>query len=135
VGRAVLDADIIIGFLNTDDAQHVRAVEELRPWLAAPHTRLVPAGVYAEILVGPLRAGREDVVERFIEELGMEIVPVDAAIARQAALIRAEHTNLRLPDALALATAIERRASLLSLDERLLKVARQVMGKGRGRAP
>jgi predicted nucleic acid-binding protein len=122
VGTVVFDADIIIGFLDPADAQHDRAVEVVRPWLSAGNTRLVAASVYAEILVRPMRVGLSDKMETFLAEAGIEVVSIDRAIARRAAVLRAEHQSLKLPDALACATAIERDAHFLSLDERLTRL-------------
>ena len=61
-----------------------------------------------------------------LSRLGIETVPVDEALALHAAAVRAV-TNLRLPDAFALATAVQAEdrgtadVSLASFDERVLK--------------
>jgi predicted nucleic acid-binding protein len=64
-------------------------------------------------------------VDAFLEAIGATIVPVDRAVARRAAQLRAEHRSLRLRDALSLATALVNEAELLSLDNRLKRVAAQ----------
>jgi len=72
--------------------------------------RLVaPASVYAEIVVGPYRAGPEAVseVEAFISNFGIQIEPISASIARIAPRLRSERNTLRLPDALIFACADE----------------------------
>ncbi len=43
-----------IAFLDPGDAQHERAVSELRPRLAAGEQLIVGANVYAEVMVRPL---------------------------------------------------------------------------------
>jgi predicted nucleic acid-binding protein len=101
----VFDGDVLIGFLNRDDAQHARAVAVIRGSLAPGTRRLLSAVNYAEILVGPVRAGTEQRVEQMLARLSVEVVAVDRALARQAAAVR-ERTNLKLPDAFALATAL-----------------------------
>jgi predicted nucleic acid-binding protein len=123
VAPIVLDADVLIGFLDDTDAQHARALHSLQPYLAAGHQVLVATSVYSEVLVQPFRAGRAEVVDEFLAASGARLVPVDRAIARRAAQLRAEHRGLRLPDALALATARELEAPLLTLDEGLQRIA------------
>lgn len=100
----VFDADVLIGFLNRDDAHHVDAVRRVRAALAPGSRRHVCAVNYSEVMIGPLRRGRADVVRRMIERLGITVVPVDAALAERAAGVRSA-TDLTLPDAYALATA------------------------------
>lgn len=124
MGAVVLDASVIIAFLYAPDAQHMEAVRILAPWLLLEHDVLIPTSVYSEILVGPLRTGSETVIDRFLAETGSELVPIDQAIARRAAELRVTNQNLRLPDALVLATARERRAPLLTLDRRLQTIDR-----------
>lgn len=60
-----------------------------------------------EILIGPITAGKDarDHVEAMLASFSIEIMIVDGACARRAAAVRAR-TDLELPDAYALATAI-----------------------------
>lgn len=52
----------------------------------------------------------------------IDVVPVDSAIAHQAGEIRQKHTDIKLPDALHIASAIHRKASeFVTNDERLYK--------------
>ncbi|GAC1319849.1 MAG: hypothetical protein NVSMB22_03530 [Chloroflexota bacterium] len=122
MGTVAFDASVLIGFLDPADAHHSRAVEAIRPWLGAGHTLLISASVYAEILLQPLRAGLADTVDAFIDEIGMRITPVDRSIARHAAVLRAQHTSLRLPDAFVLATAMAHNATLLTFNERIERI-------------
>jgi len=68
---------------------------------------ILPASVYAEILVGPFRIGADAVakVDAFLTDFAVHIAPVDAETAKRAALLRSRPQSLRLPDALVLATA------------------------------
>lgn len=118
-----LDADVLIAFLDAADAQHGKAIELLRPRLAAGARFLIAASVYAEILVRPLQYGSEDSVDAFIAAIGATIVPVDRDVARRAAQLRGTHRALRLPDAISLATALVNGAQLLTLDRRLSRIA------------
>ncbi len=120
MGAVALDASVVIGFLRPDDAHHQAARQILRDHTEA--TKILPASVYAEILVKAVRAGRAEEVDTFVDDLEAEVVPIDRAVARHAAALRAEHRSLRLPDAMALACADARGATLLTFDKGLLRV-------------
>ena len=103
----VLDAGVLIGFLDSNDIHHASATTAI----AAVHTSgdhgIVPATAYAELLVRPFRQGtaRVKVADEALDALGFTVEPVTRAIAKAAAQLRATHRNLRLPDALVIATA------------------------------
>ena len=99
----VFDADVLIAYLSAADAQHERAVELMR----SAERRQVCAVNYTEVLIGPLRRSAEHGrrVRDALGALGFTIIVVDAALAERAAAVRAR-TNLKVPDAFALATAI-----------------------------
>jgi hypothetical protein len=70
---------------------------------------LVTPITVAEVLAGPLKAGREALAERYEqalrEGLGWTVVPLDAGLAARAARLRVRY-RIRLPDALQLAAAL-----------------------------
>jgi predicted nucleic acid-binding protein len=101
----VFDSDVLIGFLNRHDAHHTDAVAVVRDAVKPGKRRLLCAVNYAEILIGPLRTGAQATVERMLTQLTIQIIQVDMALAQRAAAVRAR-TNLELPDAFALATAV-----------------------------
>jgi predicted nucleic acid-binding protein len=128
VAVVVFDADVVIAYLGRDDAHHAEAVERVRTSLQPGVRRLLSAVNYSEVLVGPLRvAGREgaEIVDGMLVRFGIETIKVDVALAQRAAAVRAR-TNLKLPDAYAIATAIhaEKRghgdARVESFDERVV---------------
>ena len=124
---AVLDASVVIAFLDPDDALHEAAVAALTEH---QHDQLViPASVYAEILVGPYRKGVEEVaeVEAFLADFAVRIEAITPAIARAAARLRSDSRSLRRPDALVLATADEVAAdTVLTGDESWTTLSRRV---------
>jgi predicted nucleic acid-binding protein len=126
VARVVLDADIVIAFLDPGDDQHAAAIAELRPRLAAGDELLVAATVHAETMVRPLQQGTDATLDQFLDAAGISIVPIDRSIARRAAILRGKHHSLRLPDALSLAAAIVTDSTLLTLVKKLRRVARRV---------
>jgi predicted nucleic acid-binding protein len=111
MGIALLDTSIVIGALNRDDALHEAAS---RAVLSARdrHALAISALTYAEILVGPLRAGGRavEVVERFSAQL--RIVDLTPDIARLAAELRAAR-GLKLPDAVIVATGLRHGADVI----------------------
>jgi predicted nucleic acid-binding protein len=90
---------------------------------------MISAVNYTEVVIGPLRAAGPagaDTVDAMLVRLGIEMIHVDSALARRAAAVRVR-TRLKLPDAYALATAVdaERRGHeevrLESFDESVVK--------------
>jgi predicted nucleic acid-binding protein len=129
VAVAVFDADVLIAYLGKDDANHGEAVARMRRALEPGSRRLVSVVNYSEVLIGPLRrggAGGAATVDSMLDDLGIETIPVDRAIAGQAAAVRVR-TGLKLPDAYALATALAardkpgREVRLESFDAKVVK--------------
>ena len=80
----VLDASVVIGFLDPNDALHQACVDAL-----AAHQRdelVIPLTVYAEILVAPFRVGSEAVSE--VVSLDKESLVADAEIVLQSLMER-----------------------------------------------
>jgi predicted nucleic acid-binding protein len=123
VARVALDADVVIGFLDPSDARHDQAVKLLGAQLAAGDDVLIAATVYAEVIVRPVQHGTDAKVDEFLTAIDAHMVDVDRALARHAAQLRARHTALRPPDALALATALTADAQFLTLDRGLQRIA------------
>lgn len=124
---AVLDASVVIAFRDPADGLHHRAIAAFRAHSA--DEMVLPASVYAEVLVGPFRNGPAAVesLDRFIDDFGMRIAPLTADVARRAASLRALTPSLRLPDALVLATAeVLDAAVLLTGDASWRKLAARV---------
>jgi len=101
----VLDSDVVIGFLDRQDALHDAADAAIREF--APEQRLVVSVVtYAEVLTGArLGHHNENDVAGFFRGLLSAVLPVDVAVADAAADLRSRFKSLRMPDALILATA------------------------------
>ena len=111
MGLALLDTSIVIAALNRDDALHRAAGQALRAERDR-HALAISALSYAEILVGPLRAGGRavEVVERFAAQV--RIADLSPDIARRAAELRASR-GLKLPDAVIVATSLRLEASVI----------------------
>jgi predicted nucleic acid-binding protein len=128
MGLIHLDAGVVIGFLDADDAHHQAAAQALAASLRSGDRLAVAASAFAECLVGPSRRGERAVatVNDLFERLPIDIVDLDADIARRAATLRAKHASLRLPDALVLATASESSADHLITTDRRWPIARKL---------
>ena len=123
MGAIALDADVLIGFFNRDDAHHASARRLVAGLEQTGDRLLIAASVYSEVIAGPLRAGRAEVVDAALAALGVEVVPIDRGVAREAAGLRARHTKLRLPDAMALAVARREGVDFKTFDRRLARIA------------
>lgn len=133
---AVFDADVLIAYLGRHDAQHERALERVRAALKPGVRRLVSAVNYSEVLIGPLRAGgpsAADTVDEMLVRFAIETIAVDMDLARRAAAVRAR-TSLKLPDAYAVATAIQAQkrgdddVRLESFDEQVVRAYANLQG-------
>ena len=95
MGLIHLDAGVIIGLLDAADAHHESATEALAGAIRSGNRVAMAASAFAECLVGPSRRGRGAVetVNELFARLPIEVVDLDADIARVAASIRAKHTS------------------------------------------
>lgn len=123
----MLDTNTIIYFLDAVPG----FVELLTPLFEMIEMGRLKASISviteAELLVEPYRAGITPAVEAvmlFLDEFpNLKIIPVSREISRQAANIRAD-LNMRLPDAIILATALNIQSDLfLGNDLKLMRKA------------
>ena len=121
----VLDASVVIALLNEGDANHKAAVAALTA--LSTEELVISASTFAEILVGPYRAGSraERIVEGFVTDR-LRVEPVSVEIARRSARLRAGTQALRLADALVIATGDVLDAAVLTADRGWSKVSKSV---------
>lgn len=121
MGLTLLDAGVLIGFLDSGDAHHHAARRALAEAQARGDRIVIAASAFAEALVGPSRAGAGAVsaVQDFADRLPLGVAALDADIAVVAARLRARHdAKLKLPDALVVATAVHLLADVLLTTDR-----------------
>ena len=108
MGLTVIDAGVLIGFLDRNDAHHQGAEQALRNMIARSDQIVLPASAFAEALVAPSRMGADAVatVRDLIDRVPIDIGPLDVETSLAAAQLRARHPALKLPDALVVATAV-----------------------------
>jgi predicted nucleic acid-binding protein len=120
MGLTVLDAGVVIGFLDGRDAHHGAANSALREARDRNDRLMLPASALAEVLVGPFRAGANAVatVRGLVARVPLQIAALDAEMALTAARLRARHRSLKFPDALVIATAVHLEADRLVTTDR-----------------
>jgi predicted nucleic acid-binding protein len=114
MGVTVLDAGVVIGWLDATDAFHQPGGAALDAAVRRRDRLVLPASAYAEVLVGALVKGAAETAEGALAGAAMEVHDIDQDTAVRAAELRAVHkAKLKLPDALVVATAIQAEADHL----------------------
>ena len=120
----MLDADVLIGALDGNDAHHELARGLLTDWHAQQDTLLISLVNLSEVLVAPaadehrLRTARSA-----IAALGVVIHQPNEAIAVDAARLRGRHP-ISLPDSYLLATTRQLDARVVSFDAKIGRAAK-----------
>lgn len=100
----VVDASVAIAALSARDVRHKTAVTSLSS-LQDEDELVLTATTRTEILVGPERVGGDVLRSASAFIAGCTTIPVTAAIADAAAILKARRNALSVPDAVALAVA------------------------------
>ncbi len=112
----VLDASVLIAFLDSEDALHTRAetllAQEIDDDFAASSLTL------AEVLVMPARERRLDAAREALADLDVKELPFPVDAAVKLARLRAS-TSLKMPDCCVLLVAEGIQARVASFDDRL----------------
>jgi predicted nucleic acid-binding protein len=125
VALIVVDASILIALLDSNDSLHSAATTALLAHTGDDLT--IPASAYSEALVRPARAGRLAEAKAVVGSLLLMVTPLTEAIAEAAAMLRAGHQGLRLPDALVIASGTSLNADrILTGDARWRQLASSV---------
>lgn len=119
-GVIVLDASVLIAYLDSDDDHHV-AAETLLAGAVDDDLGVNPLTL-AEVLVVPARDGRLEPAQRALRDLEVEELPFPPDTAVRLAQLRAS-TGLRMPDCCVLLAADDAVATVASFDDRLVKSA------------
>ncbi len=119
----VLDASVLVAYLDAEDAQH-EAAEILLAREIDEEFAINPLTL-AEVLVGPLRSGRLDAALTALRDLEVEERPFPTDTAVRLARLRVD-TRLRMPDCCVLLTAQDAAARVASFDRRLVSAAEEL---------
>jgi predicted nucleic acid-binding protein len=116
----VLDASVLIAFLDSDDTHHAAAEQLLTQ--AVDDDLAVNSLTLAEVLAPPVRDNRLDAVLSALHALEVQELNFPADTAIRLAQLRVT-TGLKMPDCCVLLAAEEAAASVASFDERLGQAA------------
>ncbi len=116
----VLDANVVIAFLDDRDAHHRFAVDLLESNSFDEFACSVIT--LAEALVHPTAAGVQDAALAAVTRIGVRILPLAPTDAAEIARVRSTY-GIRMPDAVVLHAAIGHSASVMTLDEGLAAAA------------
>lgn len=117
MGLTLLDTGVVIGILDADDAFHAAAHDAIARRMRTGAFFCLSAVSYAELLTG-VEIGHQDasIVHRFLDDFSVGVLPVDDAVAEEAARIRGGTRSdggrrtsapaMKMSDALILATAV-----------------------------
>jgi len=122
-GVIVLDATVLIGHLNPQDAHHSRAAELLAA-IDVDEALGTPVLTLAEVLAGPARAGERylEIARRAIRRLKVEEIGWGEDAAVRLARLRAT-TRLKMPDCVVLAAADMVGGAIATFDKALADAA------------
>lgn len=122
--RILLDSVSIVYYLERNPRYFAAAAEWMERVNAGRLTACASALLLAEVLVPAYRAGRPAAARQARAALeripNFEIVEVSATVADAAARLRAAH-NLRTPDALHVAAALDEGAGWIVTNDRVLR--------------
>lgn len=116
----VLDANVLIGFLDATDSRHAASIDLLERRFANGFGASVLT--VAEALVHPTRVERQDAAMASLARIGVQLIPLDASDAAALARVRNAY-RVRMPDAVALHTALSTGSELATFDDALIAAA------------
>ena len=116
----VLDASVLIAYLDGEDRQHA-AAETLLAHVIDDELAANPLTL-AEVLVVPTRTNRLDAVMTALRDLEVQELPFPADSAVRLAGLRVS-TRLKMPDCYVLLAAEAAGAHVATFDDRLAKAA------------
>lgn len=121
----VLDAGVLISYLDPTDAHHEGSMRVLRSLVRAGDQFATSAVTLSETLVRPAQENSRRLENAFFEltvEADIAVLEVDLEVAIEIARTRAAHPTLKIPDAAVIATARTSRAKrILTTDDRLAR--------------
>lgn len=123
--KVFLDTAPIIYFLEKSDLYYEKMRQIFQSFIDKDTELFTSAITYEEYEVGPLKSGNMQLIqnfEKFIEDLGINVISIDQRIAANAASIRARYPGFKAMDSLQLASAVSENCDLfLTNDKQLLQ--------------
>lgn len=116
----IVDASVLIGYLNKADVHHHRATSLLTR--LADEVFATSPITMAEVLVGPARAGSAESIMNRLAQIPIGTVDLGADAPLRLATLRAQ-TTLRMPDCCLLLAAEHTAGQVATFDRRLASAA------------
>lgn len=119
----ILDASVLIAHRDPDDAHHEPATRLLLDHVDEDFGASVIT--MAECLVGPTRVQQQERFQKFLDQLGVTVIPLDRSAGAVLATLRAQ-TSLKMPDCCVMAAARACAGHIATFDERLRAAGNQI---------
>jgi len=122
-----LDTNVLIYYIE----EHPIFLKKIEPLIdkivQGKATGITSYVTLLELLVKPLREGRLDLVDQYRAILTgqLEMVPIDEAVSVKAAQLRAKY-GFRTPDAIQLASVIQKKGDVFITNDRGLKNVKEI---------
>ncbi len=123
--KEILDSKFLITHYVSKDEQVLARTKEKLARLRKDRRGIVPSVVIAEVTDLVCREGGKDralAQLQALEHSGLEIVPLDASLARDAGLLRCKHRDLPMADCVIAATALRIGGAVVTDDPHFSKL-------------
>jgi predicted nucleic acid-binding protein len=123
--REILDSRFLVTHYSTDDEQILSGTRAKLAALRRERRGVLPSIVIAEVMNAVCREGGRDKALaqlRALEHAGLEVVPLDPEVAREAGLLKCMHRDLPMADCVIAATALRLEGRVVTNDPHFSKV-------------
>ena len=123
--KEILDSTFLVAHYTTDDEQILSRTRAKLAALRRERRGVLPSVVVAEVTNAVCReGGREKALAQLgaLEHAGLEVVPLDIGLARDAGLLKCVHRDVPMADCVIAATALSLGGRVVTNDPHFSKV-------------
>jgi len=123
--KEILDSTFLVAHYTTDDEQILSRTRAKLAALRRERRGVLPSVVVAEVTNAVCReGGREKALAQLgaLEHAGLEVVPLDIGLARDAGLLKCVHRDVPMADCVIAATALSLGGRVVTDDPHFSKV-------------
>ena len=123
--KEILDSTFLVAHYTTDDEQMLSRTRAKLAALRRERRGVLPSVVVAEVTNAVCReGGREKALAQLgaLEHAGLEVVPLDIGLARDAGLLKCVHRDVPMADCVIAATALRLGGRVVTNDPHFSKV-------------
>ena len=123
--REILDSRFLVTYYTADDEQILSRTRAKLTALRRERRGVLPSIVIAEVMNAVCREGGRDKALaqlRALEHAGLEVVPLDIGVARDAGALRCVHRDVPMADCIIAATALRLEGRVVTNDPHFSKV-------------